>query len=130
MLSLKSGVEAKRGNAFIDPKRCVGCGECILSCPSGAIEVQWNESIPMFQKKMVEHAYGAVQNKKGKVLYLSFLTRIRGLEYSTRFDAGVSPLKQWRIPIREGVLDHRRFAVEGGAVRFLELIGGPWMANQ
>ena len=76
MLSLKSGVEAKRGNAFIDPKRCVGCGECILSCPSGAIEIQWNGSIPIFQKKMVEHAYGAVQKKKGKVLYLNFLTHI------------------------------------------------------
>jgi uncharacterized Fe-S center protein len=76
MLSLKPGVETKRGNAFIDPKKCVGCGECILSCPSGAIQIQWNESIPIFQKKMVEHAYGAVQNKKGKVLYLSFLTQI------------------------------------------------------
>jgi uncharacterized Fe-S center protein len=76
MLSLKPGVEAKRGNAFIDPKKCIGCGECILSCPSGAIEIQWNESIPIFQKKMVEHAYGAVQNKKGKVLYLNFLTQI------------------------------------------------------
>jgi uncharacterized Fe-S center protein len=76
MLSLKPGVEAKRGNAFIDPKKCIGCGECILSCPSGAIEVQWNESIPIFQKKMVEHAYGAVQKKKGKVLYLNFLTQI------------------------------------------------------
>jgi uncharacterized Fe-S center protein len=76
MLSLKPGVEAKRGNALIDPKKCIGCGECILSCPSGAIQIQWNESIPIFQKKMVEHAYGAVQNKKGKVLYLSFLTQI------------------------------------------------------
>jgi uncharacterized Fe-S center protein len=76
MLSLKPGVEAKRGNAFIDPKKCIGCGECILSCPSGAIEIQWNESIPIFQKKMVEHAYGAVQNKNGKVLYLNFLTQI------------------------------------------------------
>jgi len=76
MLSLKPGVEAKRGNAFIDPKKCIGCGECILSCPSGAIEIQWNESIPIFQKKIAEHAYGAVQNKKGKVLYLNFLTQI------------------------------------------------------
>ncbi len=76
MLPLKSGVETKRGNAFIDPKKCIGCAECILTCPSGAIQIQWNESIPIFQKKMVEHAYGAVQKKKGKVLYLNFLTQI------------------------------------------------------
>ncbi len=76
MLSLKSGVETKRGHALIDPKKCMGCGECILTCPSGAIEIQWNESIPIFQKKMVEYAYGAVQKKKGKVLYLNFLTQI------------------------------------------------------
>jgi uncharacterized Fe-S center protein len=76
MLPLKSGVETQQGVASIDPKKCVGCGECILSCPSGAIQIQWNESIPLFQKKMVEHACGAVQKKKGKVLYLNFLTQI------------------------------------------------------
>ena len=76
MLSLKSGVEAKQSIASIDPKKCVGCGECILTCPSGAIQIQWNESIPIFQKKMVEHACGAVQKKKGKALYLNFLTQI------------------------------------------------------
>jgi len=76
MLPLKSGVETKQGVASIDPKKCVGCGECILSCPSGAIQIQWNESIPIFQKKMVEHACGAVQKKKGKVLYINFLTQI------------------------------------------------------
>ena len=76
MLPLKSGVETKQGIASIDPKKCVGCGECILSCPSGAIQIQWNENIPIFQKKMVEHACGAVQKKKGKVLYINFLTQI------------------------------------------------------
>jgi uncharacterized Fe-S center protein len=72
----KSKVETQQSTALIDPKKCVGCGECILTCPSGAIQIQWNESIPIFQKKMVEHAYGAVQKKKGKTLYLNFLTQI------------------------------------------------------
>ncbi|MBM4346910.1 MAG: DUF362 domain-containing protein, partial [Deltaproteobacteria bacterium] len=54
----------------------IGCGECILSCPQGAIQIQWNESIPLFQKKMVEHAFGVIQHKKGKALYLNFLTQI------------------------------------------------------
>ncbi|HMK50973.1 MAG TPA: DUF362 domain-containing protein [Thermodesulfobacteriota bacterium] len=76
MRASQSGVETKQAVAFIDPKKCVGCGECILTCPSGAIQIQWNESIPIFQKKMVEHAYGAVQKKKGKTLYLNFLTQI------------------------------------------------------
>ena len=76
MLSPPSGVETKHNIALIDPKKCIGCGECILTCPSGSIQIQWNESIPIFQKKMVEHAYGAVQKKKGKTLYLNFLTQI------------------------------------------------------
>ncbi len=76
MQSPQSGVETKQSIAFIDPKKCVGCGECILTCPSGAIQIQWNESIPIFQRKMVEHAYGAVQKKKGKVLFLNFLTQV------------------------------------------------------
>ena len=66
----------KNSIASINPEKCIGCGECILTCPSGAIRVRWNETIPIFQKKMVEHAYGAVQRKRGKVLFLNFLTQV------------------------------------------------------
>ena len=37
--------------AVIDPKKCVGCAECILVCPYGNIQIQWNESIPVFLEK-------------------------------------------------------------------------------
>ncbi len=74
--SLEPGVEKKKAVASIDPQKCVGCGECILTCPTGAVQIKWNETIPLFQKKMVEHAYGAVHKKKGKALYLNFLTQI------------------------------------------------------
>lgn len=73
MIPSKSG---SKNVASIDSKRCIGCGECILSCPTGAIQIQWNETIPIFQKKIVEYAYGAIQGKKGKTLFLNFLTQI------------------------------------------------------
>jgi uncharacterized Fe-S center protein len=68
--------KSHRRVARIDPQKCIGCGECILTCPSEAIQIQWNRDIPRFQKKMVEYAYGAIEKKKGKTLYLNFLTQI------------------------------------------------------
>jgi len=76
MLPAKAEIESKRMTAFIDPKKCIGCGECILTCPTGAVQIQWNETIPVFQEKMVEYALGAVENKKKKSLCLNFLTQI------------------------------------------------------
>jgi uncharacterized Fe-S center protein len=76
MESPETGTGGGAKVAVIDPKKCIGCGECILTCPHSAIQIQWNESTALFQKKIVEHAFGAIQKKKGKVLYLNFLTNI------------------------------------------------------
>lgn len=62
--------------SHIDPSACIGCGECILICPNGAIEVQWTESIPVFLESMVEYAEGVLQGKTGKVLFINFITNV------------------------------------------------------
>jgi uncharacterized Fe-S center protein len=62
--------------AVIDPAKCVGCAECILICPYANIQIQWNESIPVFLKKMMEYAYGVMQDKQGRALFVNFITQV------------------------------------------------------
>jgi uncharacterized protein len=68
--------DAPDARAAIDPERCVGCAECILSCPEGAIQIQWNQSIPVFMEKMTEYAAAALSNKRDKTLFLTFVTDV------------------------------------------------------
>jgi len=76
MKIVESAGGTKRNVAAIDPEKCIGCGECILTCPTESVEIRWNKSIPTFQKKMVEYAYGAAFRKKGNALYVNFITQI------------------------------------------------------
>ena len=55
---------------------CIGCGECVIVCPHKAIEIKWNQSPDIFQKKMVEHALGAVKGKEKKTVYLNFVLQV------------------------------------------------------
>lgn len=71
-ISIKSGEE----KALIDSSLCAGCAECILSCPENAVKLQWNESVAQVQEKMIEYLYGLLQNKKGKAVFLSFITQV------------------------------------------------------
>lgn len=61
--------------AFIDQRGCIGCGECIAVCPEGAVDAQWIDDTDAFQKKMVEHACGALANKK-ETIYLNFVVDV------------------------------------------------------
>jgi uncharacterized protein len=66
----------KEKKALIDSQKCIGCGECLVICRQQAIEIEWNEGSDRFQKKMVEHACGAIAGKNGKIALLSFLMQI------------------------------------------------------
>jgi hypothetical protein len=61
--------------AFIDYEGCIGCNNCVDNCPEMAIDLPWDE-METFMERMVEYAYGAVKNKKGKVGYMNFLMNI------------------------------------------------------
>jgi len=63
--------------AVLDPQLCIGCGECTITCPHGAISVNWRNNMKdALQEKMAEYASGVVKNKKGKAGYITFLNNI------------------------------------------------------
>lgn len=62
--------------ASINEIKCIGCGECIIVCPFNAIEIQWNESPDIFQKKMMEYALGALKGKKKKSVFINFVVQV------------------------------------------------------
>jgi uncharacterized protein len=60
----------------INSKRCIGCGECILICEKGAIEIQWNQEIPVFLENMVEYTMGVLKDKVDKAFFINFITDV------------------------------------------------------
>lgn len=61
--------------SVINYDRCIGCNDCVDACPEAAISLDWDK-MGIFMEKMVEYAYGAVKNKRGKVGYINFLMNI------------------------------------------------------
>lgn len=72
-------ITLKERKAFIDEGRCTGCGQCIVMCPQKAIDIRWKRDPKIFQKKMIEHALGALKGKEGRVLFLNFLLYVTPL---------------------------------------------------
>jgi len=62
--------------AYIDKNKCVGCGECIVRCPTQSVNINWNQTIPVFLEKMMEHTLGVLKNKTEKAFFINFITDI------------------------------------------------------
>jgi hypothetical protein len=62
--------------ANINDDKCIGCGECVIVCPNEAVKIQWNESVPLFLEKMVEYTCGVLKGKKGRALFVNFITDV------------------------------------------------------
>lgn len=73
--------------ALIDQQACIGCGECLAVCRFDAVAYNWSESYEVLQEKITEHALGVVETKRGKGLYINFLTRIsKDCDCMSRFE--------------------------------------------
>ncbi len=69
-------LDPESGKAQIDNEACVGCGECIVVCPQKAVNIRWNESVSVFQEKMMEYAYGAWRDKKECCFFVNFVLQV------------------------------------------------------
>jgi uncharacterized Fe-S center protein len=72
----ESAISMEGKKAKIEQKKCIGCAECVLVCQNKAIKIEFNEPSEVFQKKMVEYAYGVWSQKKEKIFFINFLLQI------------------------------------------------------
>ena len=66
----------KEVKARINPKLCIGCGECITVCPVEAIPILWKTDPARLAEKSAAYARAVLSNKKGKILCFNFLIDI------------------------------------------------------
>lgn len=64
---------SKKKIAKINHNLCIGCAECTISCPHGAIKISWETSSKKLQQKIVEYAYAVLKDKKGKAGFFNFI---------------------------------------------------------
>ena len=78
--------------ARIDEKKCIGCADCLVACRSDAISISWSESSNNLQEKMAEFALGVLKNKEGRILFLNYAMKItKECDCLAKDDPAVAP---------------------------------------
>jgi len=66
----------KNKKAYIDPAKCIGCASCIAACLQNAIEINWEAGGSSMPQKMVEYAYAVLQTKRDSSAFINFAIKI------------------------------------------------------
>jgi uncharacterized Fe-S center protein len=66
----------KEGSAQIIADRCIGCGECLVVCKTGAVRMRWDEDSARIQEKMSEYAFAVWSRFREKAGFINFLLKI------------------------------------------------------
>ncbi len=69
-------ITIKEDFAVIDPKQCIGCGECLAVCPFEAVKVDWGEDTDNVQKKVAEYCVAILKGKEKKSVFFNFITHV------------------------------------------------------
>jgi uncharacterized Fe-S center protein len=72
----KNAISLVENIAVINSSLCIGCGQCLAVCRFSAVTHNWAVDAVELQKRIAEHALGAVIRKREKTGYLNFLTAI------------------------------------------------------
>ncbi|MFW6140045.1 MAG: DUF362 domain-containing protein [Acidobacteriota bacterium] len=72
----EQAITEKEGKAFIVSEKCIGCGECLVVCPRGAVKMRWDSDKIRIQEKMAEYAFAVNQIFGKRIVYLNFLIHI------------------------------------------------------
>ncbi|MDP3804626.1 MAG: DUF362 domain-containing protein, partial [Candidatus Omnitrophota bacterium] len=62
--------------ARIDEITCIGCADCLVACRSDAIKISWGETSANVQEKMAEFALGVMKDKDGKIAFLNYAMNV------------------------------------------------------
>ncbi|OHB86987.1 MAG: hypothetical protein A3C38_08390 [Planctomycetes bacterium RIFCSPHIGHO2_02_FULL_50_42] len=62
--------------AIIDPKQCIGCGECLAVCPFEAVKIDWGEDTGNVQKKVAEYCVAILKGKEKKSVFFNFIIHV------------------------------------------------------
>lgn len=67
----QEAVAGQSAGVVIDQGRCIGCGECLAVCRHDAIAIDWRTDSAIVQKRMAEHALGAILDKRAKTVFVN-----------------------------------------------------------
>lgn len=66
-------IEKQDGVSFILSEKCIGCGQCVALCRFDAVKYDFGRDSAELQRRMAEHALGALNGKKGKCFFFNVL---------------------------------------------------------